>query len=471
MVDEIQPDDTWKQRFRAPVVLYTQLAQENPARGLAVSNRSGIYQLYAWKVATGELTQLTDGPEARVFGAIAPDGRYVYYLADQQGNEIGHWVRLPFEGGEPEDMTPDLPNYASWSWDFGRAGTIGGFVAADDEGFHLYVIELHTGGGTSVANPPGPRMLYHTAKLIVGPYLSHGGEIAVIGTTERTGKPALSLVAFDVSSGERRAVPASASWQSVSFHSSDGQAIQAWLAVPRGRDGPFPTVLETHGGPEAVTTEVFSPRAQTWLDHGFAYLTVNYHGSTTFGRAFQASIWGRPGDLEVEDMTAAHTWLVEHGIARRDEIFATGWSYGGYLTLQALGTRPELWAGGMAGVAIADWTMEYEDEAETLRGYDVALFGGTPEDKPDAYTRGSPLTYVENVRAPVLIIQGRNDTRCPPRQVEVYEEKMKELGTPIEVVWFDAGHIGGRVEQDIEHMEIMLNFVQRVRQGRAELSS
>jgi len=132
--------------------------------------------------------------------------------------------------------------------------------------------------------------------------------------------------------------------------------------------------------------------------------------------------------------------------------------------LQALGTRPDLWAGGLAGVAIADWVLKYEDAADTLKAYNAALFGGTPKDKPEQYAASSPITYAENVKAPVLIIQGRNDTRTPARQVEMYEQRMKALGKPIEVHWFDAGHMGSfaQVEQAIEHLEIMLRFAYRV---------
>ena len=101
----------------------------------------------------------------------------------------------------------------------------------------------------------------------------------------------------------------------------------------------------------------------------------------------------------------------------------TGWSYGGYLTLMGLGKRPDLWAGGMAGIAIADWTVQWEDTADTLRGYQEALFGGTQRDVPDRYRASSPISYAEQVRAPVLIIQGRNDTRTPARPVEMYERK------------------------------------------------
>jgi dipeptidyl aminopeptidase/acylaminoacyl peptidase len=106
--------------------------------------------------------------------------------------------------------------------------------------------------------------------------------------------------------------------------------------------------------------------------------------------------------------------------------------------------------------------MMYEDSAATLRGYQVALFGGTPQGKLEQYRISSPLTYAENVKAPVLIIQGRNDTRTPARPVEAYEQKLKALGKSIEVHWFDAGHLGAGVERDIQNLEIMLRFAYRV---------
>ncbi len=172
------------------------------------------------------------------------------------------------------------------------------------------------------------------------------------------------------------APPPSRPWHSVTYDVEGGQPIQAWLSLPEG-EGPFPTVIETHGGPEAATMESFSPRGQVWTDHGYAYFSINYRGSTTFGREFKESIWGHPGELEVRDIVAGRQWLVERGIAIPDQVFLTGWSYGGFLTLHGLGTAPGLWAGGMAGIAVADWVSEYEDENDALRAYDRALFGGT----------------------------------------------------------------------------------------------
>jgi dipeptidyl aminopeptidase/acylaminoacyl peptidase len=153
---------------------------------------------------------------------------------------------------------------------------------------------------------------------------------------------------------------------------------------------------------------------------------------------------------------------VQAGVARADQILLTGRSYGGYLTLMGLGKRPYLWAGGMAAAAMADMAVNFEDSADTFRGFAVALFGCTPQECPERYANSSPLTYAEHVAAPVLIVQGRHDTRTLARSIEMYEAKLRALGKPIEVHWFEAGHLGAGVERDIEHQELMLRFAYRV---------
>jgi dipeptidyl aminopeptidase/acylaminoacyl peptidase len=255
-------------------------------------------------------------------------------------------------------------------------------------------------------------------------------------------------------------IPESTPWRSGHFSSSDGQEIQCWYALPAGK-GPFPTIFETHGGPTACQFNSFSPRSQCWLDHGFAYISVNYRGSTTFGKDFEKKINGDVGHWEVEDMVAARNWLTKTGISIPSQIFLTGWSYGGYLTLQAMGVRPELWAGGMGGVVVADWVSEYDDEPDAMRGYDIALHGGTPSDKKEEYEKASPITYVQNLSAPVLIIQGRNDMRDPPRQVELYEAKARSLKKEVKVIWFDTGHAGSGIDIElaIRHQEAMLRWL------------
>ncbi|HRF95818.1 MAG TPA: prolyl oligopeptidase family serine peptidase, partial [Aggregatilineales bacterium] len=322
--------------------------------------------------------------------------------------------------------------------------------------YQIYIYDLDKSLLTKINHPTG--------SYFFGTLSDDGTEIFSISSDAT--HPA-RVVAISVADGSTRTVlaagdvPASRPWRSIHVQSTGGATIQAWVATPEG-EGPFPTILHTHGGPTAVQTETFSASAQTFLDHGFAWVSVNYRGSVTFGRDFERSILGMLGHREVDDMAAVTQWLIENGISQADSIILNGGSYGGYLTLQGLGKRPELWAGGMALVAIADWVLMYEDQAETLRGYQKSLFGGTPDELPDQHKKSSPINYVDNTRAPILVIQGENDTRCPARQMKVYEAKLKEAGKDIHIHWFNAGHGSRAMEQNIEQHELMLRWLYRV---------
>lgn len=124
MLTNPQLDDhaLWKQRFRAPIVVGAHIAPANPLRGLAVTNASGTFQLYAWDVPSGALRPLTERPTGIAFAALSGDGRYVYYLDDTLGNEIGHFARIPFENGAAQDLTPDLPPYSTCAVRLQRVG-------------------------------------------------------------------------------------------------------------------------------------------------------------------------------------------------------------------------------------------------------------------------------------------------------------------------------------------------------------
>lgn len=595
---DLSSEADWRKRFRASNVLWVLVPPLNQKHGLVCTNKDGIYQLYAWDIPSNELTQLTYEPAGVLLGMISSDGSHIYYLKDEGGNAIGHYVRVPFSGGEAQNISPDLPPY-SFSWITQNAlGGITCFSIAAQDGYRIHIQR----------GDDKPTVLHHSPGMTRGPALSSDGTVAVIGSSERSKTLDFSLLALDTQtgqtinelcdenasighmifspvggdprlvattnrsgferpflwnavSGERvflqlDEIPGSitpASWspdagrilltqvhqaqyqlysydvndhqvtrldhpvgtvgaffagffapdgelwttwedaanasclialddrtgqlkrvvlqaddvppgkafRSVSFPSENGDQIQGWLAVPDG-EGPFPTILETHGGPTWVMSSLYWPTAQCWLDHGFAFFSLNYHGSTTFGKAFEESIRGNLGDLEVQDMAAAYKWLVDNKIARADAVLLTGGSYGGYLTLQALGRRPDLWSAGMAEIAVADWVTAYEDESESMRALDRAIFGGTPAQVPDAYRKSSPITYAEQVQAPILVIQGENDRTCPPRQMKLYEEKLRALGKPIEVHWFNAGHGALANDQQIQHRELMLKFAYRV---------
>ncbi|MCP4542190.1 MAG: hypothetical protein GY832_34135 [Chloroflexi bacterium] len=101
---DLEENAIWKQRFRASKILWARIANLNPQRGVVCTDRDGVMQLYAWDRTTGDLQQLTDQPTGVRDGLLSADGEYVYYMRDDGGNETGHYVRVPFTGGSPEDM-------------------------------------------------------------------------------------------------------------------------------------------------------------------------------------------------------------------------------------------------------------------------------------------------------------------------------------------------------------------------------
>ncbi|HVU11480.1 MAG TPA: hypothetical protein VHD90_09390, partial [Phototrophicaceae bacterium] len=123
-------DAPWKQRYRAPSVIGSHIASQNPQRGAVTTNLSGMYQVYAWDVASGALTQITQQPTGIYRGYISADGQFITYLKDDHGNEIGHYVRAPFAGGEAVDITPDAAPYASFSFDESHDGSVQALIAS-----------------------------------------------------------------------------------------------------------------------------------------------------------------------------------------------------------------------------------------------------------------------------------------------------------------------------------------------------
>jgi pimeloyl-ACP methyl ester carboxylesterase len=247
------------------------------------------------------------------------------------------------------------------------------------------------------------------------------------------------------------------------FVSTPQGTVHALTARPRGApDGALPTVFLLHGGPQSADEDRFSADRALWLDAGFAVVHVNYRGSTGYGSAWRDAIEGRPGLTELEDVAAVHDWAVNSGFADPAGCVVEGWSWGGYLTLLALGTQPQRWAAGVAGVPVADYVTAYADEMEPLRAFDRALFGGSPKEIPEVYSTSSPISYAADVRAPVLVLAGENDPRCPIRQIDNYLARLAELGKPYHSYRYDAGHGSLVVAETIRHVAAEVAFVREI---------
>ncbi|TFH04723.1 MAG: hypothetical protein E4H09_03190, partial [Spirochaetales bacterium] len=181
----------WKQRFRATSILSARTATLNPDRGIVVTNRDGVYQLYAWEVKTGGLRQITSQPAGVTTGMLSEDGEYIYYHHDTGGNEIGHYVRIPFGGGVAEDITPDMPPYASHGITQSRDGTTTAFMTAGDGGYRIFLIRLDA----------PPEEIFRAERIIRGFQLSTTGDILVVNSTEHSGSLDAKIVAIDTATG------------------------------------------------------------------------------------------------------------------------------------------------------------------------------------------------------------------------------------------------------------------------------
>ncbi|MDX6275656.1 MAG: hypothetical protein QOJ92_2866 [Frankiales bacterium] len=244
-----------------------------------------------------------------------------------------------------------------------------------------------------------------------------------------------------------------------SFANPEGETVHGFIVEPPDLPRPHPTVLLVHGGPAWLWADAWRPEVAAWADHGWAVAMVNYRGSTGHGIAWRDRLIGDPGFPEVEDELAGLDDLVARGVADPERVVISGGSWGGFITLLALGMHPDRWAAGIGVVPVADYVAAFEDEAPMLQSFDRELFGGDPKDKPDLYAERSPLTYVESVKAPLLIIAGDNDTRCPIRQVHNYVARLRELGVDHQLDVFDAGHGSMVAEERVRHMQLELDFL------------
>ncbi|MEE6288761.1 prolyl oligopeptidase family serine peptidase [Georgenia sp. MJ173] len=240
-----------------------------------------------------------------------------------------------------------------------------------------------------------------------------------------------------------------------------GGEVHALLRVPEGIEQPYAVVVDVHGGPADHRTDSFSPTLAAWVDHGFAVLSINFRGSTGYGTRWRDAIEAGVGHTELEDIAAVHQALVVDGVLDPERSILAGASWGAYLTLLGLGTQPDRWRLGIADVPVADYVAAYEDETASLQAFDRSLFGGTPQQVPEAYRVASPITYVEHVRAPVLVLAGMNDPRCPVRQVGNYVDALRRRGGDVELYQFAGGH-GSLVDDErIAQLQVQLGFARR----------
>ncbi|MBP2707457.1 S9 family peptidase [Microbispora sp. RL4-1S] len=246
-----------------------------------------------------------------------------------------------------------------------------------------------------------------------------------------------------------------------------GGRIHVLVSRPERVAPPYPALFLLHAGPDEQDDDSFQPHVAAWVDSGFAVIQVNHRGSSGYGSAWRDAIIGDVGHVELADVAAVRDSLVERGIADPDRLVVAGASWGGYLTLLALGSQPKAWAAGIAALPIADHAAAYEDEAETPRALHRALLGGSPAEVPERYAVASPISYAGMVEAPVMIIAGGENSGSPGRQVDGYVQALADQGRDVTLHRCDRGHGTRVVEERIQVMSASIDFAVRAISGRA----
>lgn len=248
----------------------------------------------------------------------------------------------------------------------------------------------------------------------------------------------------------------------VHYPSRDGKyTISAWLYVTRNmqRNGQNAAIVFIHGGPASQSMNSFNRFIQHIVNQGYIVIAPNYRGSTGYGKDFQNANLFDMGGGDLQDVLAATDFLMATGYPDKKKLIVMGGSYGGYLSMMAVTKAPDLWAAGVPIVPFVNWFTEIENEDPILQQSDLATMGD-PKLKPDFFRERSPFFFVDQIKAPLMLLAGGHDPRCPKEEtVQVVDAIKKHGGVADYKIYEDEGHGFARVENQIDAYQRVTDFL------------
>jgi len=256
--------------------------------------------------------------------------------------------------------------------------------------------------------------------------------------------------------------------RAIEFPTEDGLSAHALFYPPVspehvGPEGELPPlIVMSHGGPTSSASPIFSLDTQFWTSRGFAVVDVNYGGSTGYGRAYRERLNGKWGVVDLQDCVNAARFLVAEGEADPDRLLITGGSAGGYTTICAL-TFTDEFAAGASYFGIADLEQFAGGDTHKFElEYEHTLVGPYPE-AAELYRARSPIHFVEQIRTPMLVLQGADDKVVPPSQAELIVAALREQGVAHSYLLFEGeGHGFRRAETIVTSLEAELSFYAQI---------
>jgi dipeptidyl aminopeptidase/acylaminoacyl peptidase len=248
----------------------------------------------------------------------------------------------------------------------------------------------------------------------------------------------------------------------VHYPSRDGKwTISAFLYLPfnMARNGQNAAIVYIHGGPTSQTMNAFNRFVQFAVNQGYMVLAPNYRGSTGYGKEFQQANLFDMGGGDLQDVLAGVDWIKQTGHLDPKKIAVMGASYGGYLSMMAVSKAADVWAAGVPIVPFVNWFTEIENEDPVLRESDLATMGDPAKNKV-LYEERSPINYIDQIKAPLLLLAGGHDPRCPKSETQQVVDAIKKRGGTVDYKIYDnEGHGFARVENQIDAYKRVADFL------------
>jgi dipeptidyl aminopeptidase/acylaminoacyl peptidase len=426
--------------------------------------------LYTADVATGAVTPLdTSGKKVGIKGALfSPDGRGVYMVSD----EVGEFSQLRFFDlytREYREITQQIP----WDiddFDVSPDGRYVAYVANDDGRSRLTVVDNQQ--KTDLAPPGIPDGRVANVK-----FDRTGKRLALSAESAQATR---DVYVYELESNkltrwtksEEGPVDANAfvaaelvrypTWDRVG---GKPRMISAYMYTPK-TPGPHPVVINIHGGPESQYKPGFEPFTQFLVNElGYVVIAPNVRGSSGYGKTFLKLDDGRLREDAVKDIGSLLVWIGLQSGLNRERVIVMGGSYGGYMTLASLAAYNDRLRGGVDVVGISNFVTFLESTSAYRRDLRRAEYGDERDPKMRAFlTRISPLNKASAIRRPLLVVQGLNDPRVPASESEQMVARVRSNGGE---VWYlaakDEGH-GFRKKANRDfYLETVAMFLDRMR--------
>jgi len=249
--------------------------------------------------------------------------------------------------------------------------------------------------------------------------------------------------------------------QSIYYKSSfDETQIHGFLLLPSEPPpkGGYPCLAWIHGGPTSHISDDFLGIMQIFTQEGFAIFAPNFRGSTGYGTAFMKSLFQELGRADLQDVSSGMDYVINNFDINPMRVGITGGSYGGYMTLAALAFQPHRWAAGYANVPIADWTY-MADHSDAFYTEVAKMLWGDPEENRALMLERSPISKVDDIKAPLGITVASNDSRTPFPPVLEFANRLYARDHPLELhVKPESGHMTIRTDETIRELAGRVDF-------------